>query len=268
MSQSRNLTSAEEALISLIENNSKAAKPSQPFITALNKIIRDGSGSNPGADNDKRIYFDNHIFMQAFRKRVLVDRQPSTQMIFEIAKALCEQKTFGESLEGSPIRTAHIFNYLYEELVKRHQFYVQDGVVSSNIPPDINALNYELLQFFRKADPTKSEQTMCNCVLVKIAPNALSNVATEEQIEKLVSGLRNLETAPQVPQTYFDKKDKNMAAPSPLVKSLQSQYKVPTPEVTKPRRTHSVLFRKKPDKKEEPIQRSKSEPVKKTPGIK
>lgn len=202
------LTRAEESIIKLIADRA-GSKPDAEFLRQLSEAV--ANGINPESEQD-RIRFTNKEFIDAFRDRVTKGAKPSAQMIYEICMVLSavgKHNTFSDV----PLRTTHVFNHLYEELVKLRKF---DLRTAENVPDDINAINFQLMDYFEKKfgkdDGAKeAKQNLSNCVLMKsittfekdIAKLAISsNVASGEQINVVA---KNLTDKPQVSQEYFDR---------------------------------------------------------------
>lgn len=205
------LTRAENALIDLIEKNCRDAKPDDNFIRQLNEAVR--QGINP-VENEDKIRFTDKGFIDAFRERVTLRSRPSPQIIFEICMALSAEGK-NNTFTDVPLRTSHVFNHLYEKLVKERKF---DLRVSDNVPEDINAINFQLMDYFEKKfgkeDGAKeAKQNLANCVLMKsittfekdLAKLALSsNQALQKQVDVVV---KDLKEKPQVSQEYFDRSE-------------------------------------------------------------
>lgn len=255
------LSRAEENLIELIKSEASNDVPSDEFIAKLITQLQ-----NKNRDVDGPIRYGSSEFMRVFKKALLDDQYLPTLLVVSVCKALLSEKTFDARDREAPLRTAHVFNQLYEELVRRHNFDIGDGSVAVKIPEDINVINYAMLEHFKAAFGQSAEETMVGCILLKtqtrnkgdvVSVGATSNVASDAQVAVVMSGLRE---QPKISAVYLDTlkiADQHERSASPLISRKGAAAKAPDR-----RRSFSGFFTDKKPKDDEPksAKESKSSP--------
>ncbi len=257
------LSRAEANLIELIKSEAINDVPTHEFIARLIAQIQ-----NKNREQDGYIRYGSSEFMRVFKKELLDEQYLPTLLVVEVCKALLTQQTFDAVDKEAPLRTAHVFNQLYEELVRRHQFDIGDGNVDVKVPEDINVINFEMLKHFRAAFGKSAEETMVGCILLKtqtrdksdvVSVGTTSNVASDAQVAVVMRGLRE---QPELSDRYLDTlkiSDQHERTASPLIARKGAAEKV---KVSDRRRSFSGFFAERKPKDDEPkaVKETKSSP--------